>query len=82
MSATTQSLREVLAANRDLRQKVQKAMALAAYKAVTDAGITVTATDIADAQEDIAALTGSSGKKGDETNAVIVGVAIGAITGF
>jgi hypothetical protein len=54
---TTQSLREVLATNRDLRHKVQQAAAQAAYQVIKEAGITVTAADVADARGDIAAMT-------------------------
>ena len=54
---TSRSLREVLATNSDLRHKMRQAAALAAYNVIKDAGITVTAADIADAQADIAAMT-------------------------
>lgn len=78
----TKTLREILASDRVLRERVQRAAALAAYEVVKAAGIRITEADIADAQADLKALSGVAGQKGDETNAVVVGVAIGAITGF
>jgi len=87
MAQSSQSLRVILATNTELRHKAQRAAALAAFQVITDAGITVTEADIADTRGDIAAMTISASEIGlpptrGETEAVIVGVAIGALTGF
>lgn len=78
----SKTLREILATDRVLRERVQRAAALAAYEVVKAAGIHITEVDISDAQADLKSLSGIAGQKGDETNAVVVGVAIGAVTGF
>ena len=77
------TLREVLATNTALRRNVQKAATAAAYQVLTDAGITITDADIADAKGDVAAMslpvtTGAKDPAGD----VAVGILIGIATGF
>ncbi len=65
------SLRVVLATNAELRHKIHQSMATAAFNVIKDAGLKVTAADIADAQSDIAALTVPAGAiKTDATGAV------------
>jgi hypothetical protein len=65
------SLRVALATNPDLRRKIHQSMATAALNTLKEAGVKVTAADIADAQADIAALTVPAGAiKTDATGAV------------
>jgi hypothetical protein len=53
----TRSVRKVMTTNPELRRRAHKAAMRAAYNAITDAGVRVTAADVAEAQADIAALT-------------------------
>lgn len=88
--ATSQSgrgLREILATNAELRRKVQAAAAQAAYKVLEEAGVKVTAADVAEAKADIAALAGpASGIHADTAGDVIAGVntavTIATLAGF
>jgi len=84
---SSQSLRVALATNPDLRHKVQQAAALAAHNVLKEAGITVTAADVADAQSDIAALSVPSGAikadtAGDIINGVSTAFGIAGLFGF
>jgi hypothetical protein len=86
-SQTGRSLREVLATNAELRRKVQAAAAQAAYNVLKEAGVSVTAADVADAKADISALSGpSSGIHADTAGDIIAGVntavTIAALAGF
>jgi len=81
----TRSLREVMATNPELRRKAQKAAMYAAYNVITDAGVKVTAADVAEAQADLAALTipattvmPASAVRADTTGDIIDGVGTAA----
>ena len=84
----SQTLREVLATNGELRRKVQSAASVAAYTVLKEAGYTITAEDIEEVKADQTAIAvaldevfGTTARSEAAEIVVATGVAIAIATG-